>query len=381
MGPSVGARGTGEGRRPRTTACSAQARQGAPPPPRTLTATPTPLFRLLDANLNRAREGLRVAEDWARFGLDRRDLVEAFKDLRQQLGRCHRPEYRLAGHSAGDVGAGLGHPAQEQRTHPGQVVAANCARAQEALRVLEEFGRAHDPDLASTAARVRYRLYDLEIQLLASQDRRQRLGQARLYLITAPVPDLLGVVDQSLQAGLKLVQHRSKLSDDLSRYREAVALRDRCADHGALFVVNDRLDLALAVEADGVHLGQGDLPPEAARRLLGPDRLIGRSTHALDQLEAAVAAGADYTGVGPVHATPTKPGRPPVGFGYLEQAVAAAVRPAYAIGGIDLTTIDAVLATGIFGVAVVRAVMEAQDPGATTAALLERLAAHPPQDP
>lgn len=348
-----------------------------PPPPRPLTAAPTPLLRLIDANLNRAREGLRVAEDWARFGLDRRDLVEACKDLRQQLGRCHRPAYRLAGHSAGDVGAGLGHPAQEARTAPAQVVAANCARAQEALRVLEEYGRGLDPDLAATAARVRYRLYDLEVSLLACQERRLRLAQARLYLITAAVPDPIGVVDQALQAGLKLLQYRSKQADDRSRFREALALRDRCADHGALFLVNDRLDLALAVEADGVHLGQDDLPPDVARRLLGPDRLIGRSTHALEQLEAAVAAGADYTGVGPVHATPTKPGRQPVGFGYLQQAVGAAVRPAYAIGGIDLSTVDAVLATGIFGVAVVRAVMEARDPAAATAALLERLEAHP----
>jgi thiamine-phosphate pyrophosphorylase len=331
------------------------------------------VLRLLDANLDRAREGLRVAEDWARFGLDRRDLVVGLKDLRQQLGQCHRDAYRQARHSASDGATGLAHPAQQGRVNPRQVVAANCARAQEALRVLEEFGRHPDPELAAVAERCRYRLYDLEIQLLANQDRRQRLGQTRLYLITAPVPHLLAVVEQALGAGVRLVQHRAKGLEDLERYAEALALRELCAAHGALFIVNDRVDLALAVGADGVHLGQGDLPVAQARRLLGPDRLIGRSTHGLEQLRQAQADGCDYLGVGPIYATPTKPGREPVGLAYLEQAVAEAHVPFYAIGGLELSNLAPVVAAGSFGVAVVRAVMEAADPGAASRALLETL--------
>jgi len=333
------------------------------------------LLRLLDANLDRAREGLRVAEDWARFVLDRRDLVEISKDLRQQLGRCHQQRYRQARHTATDSAAGLAHPAQQQRSSS-TVVAANCARAQEALRVLEEFGRAIDPELAQVAEHCRYRLYDLETRLLADQSRRQRLAAARLYLITSPVEQPLEVVRQALEAGVGLVQHRSKLSEDLPRYREALALRELCAAHGALFIVNDRVDLALAVEADGVHLGQGDLPPAQARRLIGPDRLLGRSTHAISQLRQAEADGCDYVGVGPLHATPTKPGREPVGLEYLRQAAAEARIPFFGIGGVDATTLPAVLAAGgsSCGVAVVRAVMEAEDPGAASRALLEQLA-------
>jgi len=157
------------------------------------------------------------------------------------------------------------------------------------------------------------------------------------------------------------------------RLEQARALRQLCARHGALFLVNDRIDLALAVDADGVHLGQGDLPPAIARRLLGPDRLIGRSTHALSQLQQAIADGCDYVGVGPVNATPTKPGRDPVGLAYVEQAVAHSSIPFFAIGGIEAANLAAVQATGAERVAVVRAITEAQDPAAATRELLQLL--------
>ena len=128
------------------------------------------------------------------------------------------------------------------------------------------------------------------------------------------------------------------------------------------------------MDADGVHLGQDDLPPAIARRLLGPDRLIGRSSHRLEQLQQAVADGCDYVGVGPVNATPTKPGRDPVGLDYVRQAAAESPIPFFAIGGIDATSLEAALSAGANRVAVVRAIIEATDPGAASAALLARLA-------
>ena len=366
--------------------------------------------RLLDANLDRAREGLRVLEDWSRFALDRTDLVTACKDLRQRLGRLHHSRYKLERDTAGDGGAGLGHPAQLERRQPAQVLAANAGRVQEALRVLEEFGRLEDPELAAEAAAIRYRLYDLEVELLqataardaaaggagaveaiaakesaghpfkahdsAGAERRKRLEACRLYLITRPVPELERVVEAALQAGVRLVQYRAKEADDRSRLAEARALRDLCARHGALFVVNDRIDLALAVDADGVHLGQDDLPPALARRLLGPDKLIGRSTHAIEQLRQAEADGCDYVGVGPVNATPTKPGRSPVGLDYVRQAAAEARIPWFAIGGIESSSLAPVLEAGACRVAVVRAITDAPDPGAATADLLAGLGAH-----
>ncbi len=350
--------------------------------------------RLLDANLDRAREGLRVLEDWSRFALERTDLVTTCKDLRQRLGRLHHARYKLERDTAGDGGAGLGHPAQLQRQAPAQVLAANAGRVQEALRVLEEFGRLEDPELAGEAAAIRYRLYDLEVELLratagsgtapeagaaaqaeqaAAGTLRDRLQACRLYLITRPLPDLERVVETSLQAGVRLVQYRAKEADDRSRLAEAQALQALCRRHGALFLVNDRIDLALAVDADGVHLGQDDLPPALARRLLGPEKLIGRSTHALEQLQQAERDGCDYVGVGPVNATPTKPGRTPVGLDYVRQAAAEARIPWFAIGGIESSSLAPVLEAGASRVAVVRAITDASDPAAATAELLAAL--------
>ena len=329
--------------------------------------------RLLDANLNRAREGLRVVEDWCRLVLQRPELVARLKDYRQRLGQCHSSSLKQARHAASDPATGLAHQAQQERSTSRQVVAANCARVQEALRVLEEFGRHGAAELAATAATIRYGLYDLETALLASQERHHTLRQARLYLVTQPVPELLAVVKACLEAGLRLVQYREKASrdgegevTDHQRFRTATALRQLCWDHGALFIVNDRVDLALAVEADGVHLGQGDLPPVAARRLLGPERLVGRSTHGLEHLHQAVADGCDYVGVGPVHATPTKPGRPPVGLDYVHQATACSPVPCFAIGGVNLENAHQAMGSGAHGVAVVRALTSASDPGAVT---------------
>jgi thiamine-phosphate pyrophosphorylase len=336
--------------------------------------------RLLDANLDRAREGLRVLEDWSRFVLRRSDLVVRLKDLRQRLGRSHRLAYKLARHAATDVAAGFTHPAQQERQNPMAVVAANGARVQEALRVLEEFGRSVDPPLAQEAASIRYALYDLEADCLRGEapegsSRRRRLAQCSLYLITSPTPDLEGVVEAALTAGVRLVQYRPKQdpATDLERLNQAWQLRNLCHRHGALFLINDRLDLALAAEADGVHLGQSDLPVAEARRLLGPERLIGRSTHAPEQLRQAVMEGCDYVGVGPVHSTPSKPGRSPVGLAYVATAAADCPIPWFAIGGIDASNVDAVRAAGAQRVAVIRAITEAADPGAATLTLLQAL--------
>ncbi|MEB3361301.1 MAG: thiamine phosphate synthase [Synechococcaceae cyanobacterium] len=343
--------------------------------------------RLLDANLDRAREGLRVLEDWARFGLNRADLVARCKDLRQRLGQCHRDRYRAARQTATDVAAGMEHPAQAERRGPEAVLRANAARVQEALRVLEEFGRERDPELASQAAACRYALYDLDVALLKAgqgdQDRRSRLSACHLYLITRPMDGLEAMVAGALAAGVRLVQYRAKEGDandaqpldDRRRLAEARALRALCDRHGALLIINDRIDLALAVEADGVHLGQGDLPPALARSLLGPQKLIGRSTHELSQLHQAIRDGCDYVGVGPVHATPSKPGRQPVGLEYVRQALACSPIPCFAIGGIGADEVPTLRAAGANRVAVVRAISAAADPQAAAAALLTMLEA------
>ena len=332
--------------------------------------------RLIDANLDRAREGLRVVEDWCRFGLERDDLVISLKDWRQRLGKLHREHYKQARSTATDPAAGLDHPAQLDRHSPRQVVEANCGRVQEALRVLEEYARSVDAPLAAEAAAIRYGLYDLEVTCLRAtggNSRRNRLQDCQLCLITAPCPDLIERVTAALRSGVAMVQHRCKSGSDRSRLAEAKALAALCQDHGALLIINDRIDLALAVDADGVHLGQDDLPTEVARGLIGPDRLLGRSTHDLNQVAEANREDCDYLGLGPVNTTAVKPERPAIGAELVGQALAITQKPVFAIGGITQANLSQLTAVGCRRVAVIGAIMGSNTPAESSQSLLNSL--------
>lgn len=194
-----------------------------------------------------------------------------------------------------------------------------------------------------------------------------RLRTAFLYLVTPGEPRA-GPLDEFLprvlEAGVDMVQLREKEMEAGPLLRFAEVARRRTREFGALFIVNDRVDVALACGADGVHLGQDDLSTEEARRQLGVALLIGLSTHSEDQVTGSGRSEADYIGVGPVHATPTKPGRPGVGYGLVRFAAARSPRPFYAIGGIDLETLPLVVEAGAQRVSVLRALTEAEDPGA-----------------
>jgi thiamine-phosphate pyrophosphorylase len=190
-----------------------------------------------------------------------------------------------------------------------------------------------------------------------------RLAAARLYVVTMatqPPSQVEDVVRRVCAAGADIVQLRRKGDDALETLRLAERCRAVTAAAGVLLIVNDRLDVAMACDADGVHLGQDDLPLEVARRLW-PGRIVGRSTHALEQALAAQEEGADYAGIGPVFATPTKPGRPAVGLGLVAEAAAHLRIPWFAIGGVDADNAAAVLAAGARRLAVVRAVCDAPD--------------------
>jgi thiamine-phosphate pyrophosphorylase len=194
-------------------------------------------------------------------------------------------------------------------------------------------------------------------------DRRARRARARLYLVTdAGMP--AGAVRAALAGGVDMVQLRDRSLDDEGVLAAAAPLRAACDAHGALLWINDRPDLALAAGADGVHVGQDDVPVAEVRRRVGDDLLVGLSTHAADQLEAGIASGVDQLSVGPVWETPTKPGRPAAGLPYVRHA--ARRRPPvpwFAIGGIDAETLPVVREAGAERVVVVRAVREAADPG------------------
>ncbi|NJK34035.1 MAG: thiamine phosphate synthase [Oscillatoriales cyanobacterium SM2_2_1] len=319
------------------------------------------LYRILDANLDRAREALRVLEEWGRLGRNDRDLTAECKGLRHTLAQWHREEFRAARNTPSDVGTELTHGREQTREHIPAVLRANCGRLQESLRVLEEYGKVYDPLMGAAMKGLRYQAYTLE-QRLAMGDRQHKLSRSLLYLVTMPVPNLLAVVRSALEGGVDLVQYREKEGIDRDRLALAEALRGLCAEFGVLFLVNDRIDLALAVDADGVHLGQQDLPVAIARQLLGHDKLIGLSTTNPDELSAAMATDVDYVGVGPVYATPTKPGKSAAGFEYVRYAAAQCDRPFFAIGGVDLENVAAIREAGAQRVAVVRALMAADDP-------------------
>ena len=202
--------------------------------------------------------------------------------------------------------------------------------------------------------------------------RRQRLADARLYLIIEAEPHghpAAELLEAALAGGVDMVQLREKDRDDRAICEAARAFRAACDPHGALLILNDRPELALECRADGVHLGQDDTSVDEARAILGADALIGVSTHTPEQIAAARDSLADYLAVGPVYATPTKPGVPPVGESLVRHAAAQAVKPFFAIGGIDRGNVDAVVSAGAERVAVVRAVRDADDPRAAARAL------------
>ena len=195
--------------------------------------------------------------------------------------------------------------------------------------------------------------------------RRARLEQARLYLILEARPqgrEPGAVLMGALRGGVDIVQLREKELADDALVAVARVFRSFCDEHGALFILNDRPDLVAAALADGVHVGQGDVPVAQARAVVGADALVGLSTHSLAEIRSA--NGADYIGVGPVWATPTKPGRPAVGLDLVRAAAAEATVPFFAIGGIDLGNAAAVVAAGATRLSVRRAISSAEDPEA-----------------
>jgi len=202
---------------------------------------------------------------------------------------------------------------------------------------------------------------------------RDRIASRRLYLVAGARgggPGLEAFLDAALRGGVDVVQLRDKTLDDDGLVAAARTFRTAADAHGALFVLNDRPDLVAACAADGVHVGQDDMAPAAARSIVGPDLIVGRSTHAPEQGAAADAdPEVDYLAVGPVHATPTKPGRPAAGLEYVAWAAANVTTPWFAIGGIDAATLPAVVARGATRIVVVRSIGDAADPEAAARAL------------
>ena len=342
-------------------------------------------WRALDASANRAGEGLRVIEDVLRFVLDDPHLTALAKRLRHDLadmlasdGLADRVMLRDV---AGDVGPGVGPVGALARRSPADLVAANAARSEQALRSLQECALLLRPEFAPRFEALRYRLYDLERAALGMARARDRLHGISLCVLVDGREDqraFAALVGRLFEAGVRMIQIRDKSLSAralVGRVRLAVELACQVRPHGdTLVIVNDRPDIAVAGGADGVHLGADDLPLECVRRVTGPTAVVGCTAHDLAEARGAVLGGADYLGVGPCFPSTTKTFARHAPEEFLAAVGREIGLPAFAIGGIEIERLDALVAQGLTRVAVAAAVTGAADPAAAAAAFISRLA-------
>jgi len=360
--------------------------------------------RIIDANVNRAREALRVLDDAARFGLNDAALCERCKALRHELagvieslGEAGLDRVRLLAwrDTPGDVGTGVSTEGEWHRRGLAGVVNAAGARLGESLRSIEECVKTLGPGARAAAAaveRIRYRAYEAERAIVLALGS----GRGRQWRLCVLVTESMcrahaweEVARRAVRGGADCLQLREKTLTDrelLERAKRLVGVaREEAAASaaggggaGVSVIVNDRVDVALESGADGVHLGQSDLPVESVRRIAGCAVLVGVSTASMAQAREAVQSGADYCGVGPMFATGTADKPRVAGPGYLAEYVTDPMtgsRPHLAIGGITAANIGALARVGCRGVAVCASVCGAEDPEGACRALLAGLEA------
>ena len=362
--------------------------------------TETAVYRILDASANRAMEAARVIEDYVRFALDDERLVQSVKQMRhtlasalRELPRAERFAFR---DTDADVGTNIEGANEYRRMSMADVLGANFSRLQESLRSLEEFGKmlpqqTSQASLARTAEQLRYRSYTLQKNVLLARETqgeffhqtpqsavpllalKERIDSACLYVLVDcrdTEAEFIALVQAMLAGGADVIQLRDKDVDDRVLLHRAKLLRKLTANTSTLMIVNDRPDIAMLCAADGVHVGQEELPPREVKKLISlgkqaPDMLIGVSTHNIEQAMLAVADGADYIGVGPVFPSSTKQFAAFPGLDFLQQIAMQIPQPAFAIGGINGDNLQQVIDTGIRRIAVQSVVTESPDPAAT----------------
>ncbi len=327
------------------------------------------VLRILDANGNRAAEGLRVLEDVARFLLDDAHLSTLAKTLRHAV-RAAIPAPAVAERdTAEDVGTAITTVDEGVRARPIDLIRANAARVAEALRAAEEAAKLAGFSTSAAALEdARYRTYRLESGLL-SRLPAWLLHRVRLYALvdTALTDEPVRVAAAVARGGAGAVQLRAK-NLGVRAYRDLAArVQDAVRGAGALFIVNDHVAVARVLHADGVHVGQDDLAVADVRAVVGPCCAVGLSCHTLAQVEGS--AGADYLGLGPMYATSTKPHEPERGPALLDVVRAQLSVPSYAIGGLDAERIRVLRPRLPHGVAVAGALCRADDPERAAAEL------------
>ena len=336
-------------------------------------------FRILDANLNRAREALRTIEDFARF--IRNDAVAAAQCKRgrhrlTRFAKAFEHELLQQRDTVGDVGTTITTTDEIHRLSTNAVAKAALGRLTEALRCIEEYGKIISPAHAETVEQIRYGCYTLGQRLFERHAVLDRIRSARLHLLLTEAlcrNDWQATALAALRGGADVIQLREKDVSDSILLQRANWLRRATEEHDALFIVNDRADIARLANADGVHLGQDDVAPSEARQILGPLPLIGVSTHSLSEATDKRAAHADYLGVGTMFASSTKPNvavRGPALLAEISDAIEHV--PLVAIGGITAENVPALMdiAPKRTAIAVSQAILGATDAEAATRSLL-----------
>ena len=356
----------------------------------TLRTTETPnsqlaeAWRIIDAAANRCSEGVRVIEDVVRFGSNdgtsSRRLKEwrhEFNQLIEQFPLATRLEMR---DTTGDVGTTIRTRSEQQRGSLNDLLLANFKRTQEAIRSLEETAKLLGPQYSTLpvlAEALRYRLYMIEKTVLRQRLLPKSITDAKLYLLVTQALCCLppeDVIQSAIVNGVDVIQLREKTLDDRAYLAYARDVRKWTHAAGTLLIVNDRPDIAALCAADGVHLGQEDFTVAEARKILGPGKLIGVSTHQIEQARRAVNEGADYLGAGPTFPSQTKTFEDDFsGEAYLREVASEIEIPWFAIGGIDASNVDRVLATGCRRVAVCGTICCANEPGRVAAELSQQL--------
>jgi len=341
-------------------------------------------LRIVDANLNRIGEGLRLLEDVARLLLNDATLTQQLKTMRHKLvtsDRSFNQQLLQARNSEGDIGIDIKAPGQERQRELPIMVVANARRVQESLRVMEELAKIPDTMLKLDSEKfkqARFNLYTIERTLLsklARQDKTKRI--TGLYAIidiqTLKERSPIEVANQAICGGAKTIQLRDKLQSKRELLPIAQQLKSLCAKHNVLFIINDYLDLALATDADGLHLGQDDLPISTARKLLPIDKILGCSTTTIDQAVAAESEGADYIAVGSIYPTISKETVKVVGLEIVRQVRQAVALPLVAIGGITKDNAAEVMTAGADSVAVISAILQAENIEEAARQIVDRL--------
>jgi thiamine-phosphate pyrophosphorylase len=325
---------------------------------------------MIDANLNRATEGLRVLEDYCRFALNDQYLTGCCKGLRHDLVSALQPlsagALAAARQTEADVGTSVSTEQEGERDSLEQIAAAAWQRVQQALRVIEECLKLVQPEQATLVEQLRYKTYTLAKAGTIVAGSIERLAGAQLYVLTdggSAECAFAERVQSLIETGVHVIQLRDKRLDDRVLLERARLLRrviDQ-ADRQPLFIMNDRPDLAVLSRADGVHVGQEELSVHDVRQIVGPNTLVGVSTHDIEQARQAVQGGANYIGCGPTFPSGTKQFTDFPGLDFLRQVAAEIALPAFAIGGITLENLPQVLATGFHRVAVSGAITDSDD--------------------